>query len=216
VNRIKLIQFDFDGTLVDSKDDIAASANYALTTLGLEPKPKELIAGFIGDGVYALMQRALGTSEKRKVEEAVALFRKHYGHHCLDRTRDFPGVREALEKLCALKKAIVTNKPKGFTERILEGLSLSRYFELVVGGDGPYPRKPAPDAFEAVARQFGVKPQECLVVGDSPNDILGGRAAGCLTCAVTYGLGSREALEAAAPDAFVDSAAELPAVVERL
>jgi len=208
--RVKLIIFDFDGTIVDSKEDIAASANHVLALRGLPPKDTEVVAGYIGDGIHVLLGRVLETSDKREIEEAVRVFREHYWDHCLDRTREYPGVRGALERLRTRTMAIVTNKPKNFTDKILEGLGLVDYFAAVVGGDGPYPKKPAPDAFEAVLEELGVDPRAALVVGDSPNDINGGRAAGCMTCAVTYGLSDRKALEAASPDMILDTMEELP------
>lgn len=212
--RIDLIMFDFDGTIVDSKEDIAASANHVLASRGLPRKDVDVVAGFIGNGIHMLLSKVLDTTDEADIRDAVEVFRDHYWDHCLDRTRDYPGVRNALELLRGKTKTIVTNKPKNFTDRILDGLGLADYFVSVVGGDGPYAKKPSPEAFQAVLDSLDVPPSRALVVGDSPNDINGGRTAGCATCAVTYGLADRAALEAASPDMIIDSLAELPARIE--
>ncbi len=212
--NIDLIMFDFDGTIVDSKQDIAASANHVLVSRKLPPKEIDLIASYIGDGIRALLRKALEIDEEEDVEEAVKTFRAHYWDHCLDRTRDYDGVRETLDRLGHKTKAIVTNKPKRFADRILDGLGLSNYFVIVVGGEGEYARKPSPEAFMYVLDSLGVPGERALVVGDSPNDVNGGRAAGCVTCAVTYGLSERSVLEACSPDMIIDSMRDLPGLLE--
>ncbi len=212
--KTDLLMFDFDGTLVDSRHDIAASTNYLLAARGLPPKEVDLIAGFIGDGIRTLLRKALEIDDHDEVEEAVRVFREHYWDHCLDETRDYPGVREGLEALRGKRKAVVTNKAKRFADKILGELGLADHFVMVVGGEGPYAKKPSPEAFEAVLGSLGVEGEKALVVGDSINDINGGRAAGCVTCAVTYGIGERSVLEAASPDMMIDSITELPEKIE--
>lgn len=212
--QVDLIMFDFDGTIVDSKDDIAASANHVLAARGLPRKDVDLVASYIGDGIHTLLRRVLEITGEDDISDAVKTFREHYWDHCFDRTIDYPGVRNMLERFHGKTKTIVTNKPKNFTDRILEGLGLADHFVLVVGGDGPYAKKPSPEAFEAVLEALSVPADRALVVGDSPNDVIGGRAAGCATCAVTYGLSDRAVLEAAAPDMIIDSILELQPKIE--
>lgn len=212
--KVDLMMFDFDGTIVDSKDDIAASANHVLAARGLPAKDPELIAGYIGNGIHVLLGKTLETADKADVEDAVRTFREHYWVHCMDRTVDYDGVKETLEYFSGKTKTIVTNKPKRFTDRILEGLGLDGYFALVVGGDGPYAKKPSPEGFLSVLSSLSVPAEKALVVGDSHNDIIGGRAAGCATCAVTYGLGKRAVLEATHPDMIIDRMADLQSLVE--
>jgi phosphoglycolate phosphatase len=212
--KVDLIMFDFDGTIVDSKYDIATSANHVLSARGLPEKNVELIASYIGNGIHVLMGKVLGTSDGDEIAEGVRTFREHYWDHCLDRTSDYPGVRDTLEQLRYKTKAVVTNKPKRFTDKILEGLSLADFFVRVVGGDGEYAKKPSPEAFLAVLDALEMPAGRALVVGDSANDVNGGRAAGCMTCAVTYGLSGRSELEAASPDAIIDSMAELPGMID--
>ncbi len=213
-SKVDLIMFDFDGTLVDSKYDIAASANHVLSARGLAEKDPDLIASYIGNGIHVLIGRVLGVADEEEIADAVKVFREHYWDHCIDRTVDYPGVREALDRLRHKTKAVVTNKPKRFTDKILDELKLADFFVKVVGGDGEYAKKPSPEAFLAVLDELGVPAGRALVVGDSPNDVNGGRSAGCMTCAVTYGLSERSALEAAAPDMMIDSMSELPPMIE--
>jgi phosphoglycolate phosphatase len=212
--KVDLIMFDFDGTLVDSKYDIAASANHVLSARGLPQKDPELIASYIGDGIHVLLGRTLETSDGADVKDAVETFREHYWKHCLDRTVDYEGVKETLEHFAGTTKAIVTNKPLRFTNRILEGLGLDRYFVSVLGGDGPHAKKPSPEGFLAVLDSLGVPAEAAMVVGDSHNDIIAGRSAGCITCAVTYGLGKRAVLETTHPHMIIDRFAELQNLVE--
>lgn len=212
--EIDLIMFDFDGTIVDSKDDIAASANHVLAARGLPQKDPELIASYIGNGIHVLLSKTLQTDDEADVADAVSTFREHYWDHCLDTTVDYEGVKETLEHFGAKAKAIVTNKPKRFTDRILEGLGLHGHFVSVVGGDGPYAKKPSPEGFLAVLSSLNVRGERALVVGDSRNDIIGGRAAGCMICAVTYGLEERSELEALHPHMIIDRMDELQMLVE--
>jgi phosphoglycolate phosphatase len=209
-----LIMFDFDGTLADTKDDIAASANHVLNRRGQPEKPVDEIAGYIGDGLPTLLKRVLRVEDDDVIVEAIKTFREHYFDHCLDKTRAYPGVEDTLDYFTDKTLAVVTNKPKVFTDKILESLGLSHHFITVVGGDGAYAKKPSPEAFQAVLGALMIPARKALVVGDSPNDIKGGRAAGCITCAVTYGIGSRELLKASSPDFTVDSFPQLIGLVE--
>jgi len=203
--KAELIMFDFDGTLADTVDDIAASANHLLAVRGEPAKPVDEIAGYIGDGLPTMLRRLLRVDDGRVISEAIRIFREHYNDHCLDKTVPYPGVEETLGRFGDRKLAVVTNKPQAFTEKILDGLGLSDHFESVVGGDREYAKKPSPEAFLAVLKALDIPGDRALVVGDSPNDVIGGRAAGCVTCAVTYGLGSRELLESSSPDFMVDA-----------
>lgn len=198
-----LIIFDFDGTLVDTREDIAASVNFALRRLGFRELSVETIASYVGDGVGALMERALGAGPQL-VEEAVLLFRDHYGQHLLDSTRLYPGVQETLEYFRGKRKAIISNKPCEFTVRIAEGLGIARYFDRIMGGDSTAHQKPHPEPVEKVLQGLGIEKKATAIVGDSPMDIEMGKRAGLLSCAVTYGLRGREELERANPDLLLD------------
>ena len=230
---VDLIIFDLDGTLIDSKEDLAASTNHALHRLGLPQLSVETIATYVGDGIYKLMERAIPSASLRAgpsaepvvsaveplraggqahlelLEEAVELFRNYYSQHLLDRTHLYLGVRETLEHFQEKKKAIVSNKPYDFTMTIVEGLGIDHYFDLILGGDSTENRKPHPEPVEKVLKQLGIMKERAAIVGDSPMDIEMGRKAGLFSVAVTYGLRPREELIETKPDLLIDDLYDL-------
>jgi phosphoglycolate phosphatase len=217
--RFRCLLFDLDGTLVDSREDLAASVNLTLAEMGRGPLAGERVAGFVGEGVAKLIERALAASLGRapapdEVASGVEVFRRHYRLHLLDGTRPYPQVAETLSRLRALPMAVVTNKPADFTLAILEGLGLRGRFRAVLGGDSLPERKPRPEPLLAAARLCGgAAPAECLMVGDSWVDIAAGKAAGTWTCGFTGGFRGREELAEAGADFLIDSFAELVKVV---
>jgi phosphoglycolate phosphatase len=141
---VDLLVFDLDGTLIESKWDIATSVNLTLAELGLPQRSLEEIFGFVGDGVKKLLRQAVG--EDRPVscfEEALRVFRGHYLEHCLDRTVFYPGVEAALVHFARTSKAVATNKSIEYTNVILQGLG-AHHFQFVVGGDNGFGLKPDP------------------------------------------------------------------------
>ncbi|MBI5166273.1 MAG: HAD-IA family hydrolase [candidate division NC10 bacterium] len=206
---IDLFIFDMDGTLINSKRDLAVSTNFALRELGFPELSPEEIYAYIGDGIHVLMMRSLPEAERRRLEEAVNLFRSHYGEHLLDTTCLYPHVRETLEHFRAKKKTIATNKPLDFAVKILKSLGIEAYFDLVLGGESTENRKPHPEPAERILRELQVPQGLAAMVGDSPVDIEMGKRAGLITCAVTYGLRGREELERAGPDFLLDGFSEL-------
>jgi phosphoglycolate phosphatase len=202
----RLAIFDLDGTLVDSLDDLHASVNHALRELGLPPRSREEIHGFVGEGARLLLARAVDPHD-HLVEPALAVWRPHYEAHCLDRTRPYPGV-EALLAGAGRTLAVHTNKPGGMARKILAGLGLLPRFAAVVGGDEA-PRKPDPTGVLEIVARVGGSPGETVFVGDSRVDVAVARAAGVPMVAVTWGYGSRAELAAAGATAFADDAAEL-------
>src|SRR3972149_1085297 len=143
--HIDLLIFDLDGTLVDTRADLTAAVNHTLEKLALPPLSMEQVCRYVGDGLETLLSRALGLQHGDLVDNAVRLFRDYYGLHLLDRTRLYPGVRETLEHFRGKRKAIVTNKPLAFSERILAGLEIESHFEVILGGDSTVQRKPHPE-----------------------------------------------------------------------
>jgi len=212
---VNLIVFDLDGTLIDSREDLARSANYALNSLGLKELPVDTLSTFIGDGIYKLMERALewqhklGRAYTGSIEEAVEIFRGHYAEHLVDRTRLYPGVLETLNHFRGKKKAVVTNKPFDFAVNILTGLGVAGHFDIVMGGDSTTNRKPHPEPLEKVMTKLDVQSETAVIVGDSPQDIEMAKRAGLLSIAVTYGLGVKEDLIKAEPDLFIENLYEL-------
>ena len=206
---VELLIFDLDGTLADTRADLTAAVNSALERLGLRPLSVEQVCRFVGDGVQVLLCRALGPAHRELLDAGVQLFREYYAEHLLDSTRLYPGVQDTLEHFRRKRKAIITNKPLQFTERILRGLQIDRHFEVVLGGDSTVERKPHPEPAQKVLTITGVAARRGVVVGDSPADIEMARRAGLYSVAVTYGLRSADELKATAPDLLLDSLPEL-------
>ena len=201
---VRLLVFDLDGTLVDSKTDLANSVNYTLQAFGIEPLPHPTIFRYVGNGATLLIRRSLGPLREGLLPDALRLFLDHYGRHLLETTVPYPGVEESLAAHARVyDMALLTNKPLGMTETILSALSLSRYFAEVHGGDSFDSKKPNPEGLRAILSSRAVPPGEALMVGDSVNDVLAGRGAGASTCGVTYGLGA-EGFAEHPPDFTVD------------
>ena len=210
---IRLLIYDLDGTLIDSRADIVNAVNGTLGELKLNPIPAERVSTFVGSGVGHLMRQALEeagtTSVPQILERSIKIFRRRYGEHLLDETRLYPGVRKVLEFFREHKQAVVTNKPEDFSVTILKGLGVDSYFFKIIGGDRGFQKKPEPGAVLEVLRLSGVSPEETIFVGDSAIDVETGRNAGVKTVAVTYGFGKPEEIEASLPHLIVDGLEEL-------
>jgi len=213
VRRPEAVAFDLDGTLVDSRLDIAAACNHVLVGAGRAPLDVDVIATFVGDGVRALVSRAfvlpMDSPELDALERA---FVARYTDHAVDHTTWMPGALDALEALRSLPLAVVTNKARSVTLAVLDALGAPGRFAFVyAGGDGPL--KPLPEPVAAVARALGVPVEALWVVGDGDQDLLSARAAGAVAIGVLGGFGSEARLRAASPDAVLASLAELPALM---
>jgi phosphoglycolate phosphatase len=202
----KLVVLDLDGTLVDSVDDLHASVNHALATLGLPARSREEIRSFVGEGARVLVARAVAPRDEL-VEPALAAWRAHYAEHCLDRTRPYPGI-PALLAGTRRTLAVLTNKPGAVSRKILDGLGLLSRFAAVIGGDEA-PRKPDPTGLRELMVRLGASPGETVLVGDSRHDVETARAAGVQVVAVTWGFGTRAELAHAGATVLVDDAAGL-------
>lgn len=210
---VDLLIFDLDGTLIESKWDIATSVNLTLDELGLPQRPVEEIFGFVGDGVKKLLRLAVGETDRVSFDEALEVFRGHYLAHCLDRTTYYPGVEKALVYFSAKAKAVATNKSIEYTRVILKGLG-AHHFQFVVGGDNGFGLKPEPGMLLHVMEQLNIAKERTVLVGDSTNDINGGHNAGIRVCAVGYGMGNREKMAACQPDWFIERPEELMEMFE--
>lgn len=205
---IDLLIFDLDGTLIESKWDIAQSVNLTLAELGLPERPLEEIFGFVGDGVKRLLQLAVGERNQERFDVALKIFRGHYLEHCLDRTVFYPGIEPMLQHFAHKQKAVATNKAIEYTRVILNGLGGS-HFPVVVGGDNGFGLKPEPGMLLHIIEQVGASKDRTVLVGDSTNDINGGHNAGIRVCAVGYGMGNRDKMAACKPEWFIERPEQL-------
>jgi len=188
----RLIVFDLDGTLVDSRRDIAESANALLEAFGARPLPEETIGRMVGEGAATLIARAFVAAGVERPANALDRFLAIYDARLLKYTRPYPGMPEVLEMLGAhMPLAVLTNKPLGATRSILSGLGLARHFDdgAIVGGDGPLARKPDPAGLRHLVSRAGVSPAETLLVGDSIVDWRTARNASTPVCLARYGFG---------------------------
>ena len=200
----RLIIYDLDGTLVDTREDIAQAANHMLARMGKPSLTREEICRFVGAGVTSLAQGCLRTQEPATVQEGVQIYRAYYAKHFLDYSRLYPGAREVLEHFRERKQAMITNTPNPFSRDILAGLGVLEFFTDLIAGDSGYPVKPDPKAIRSLMDGNRVSPEETLVVGDSPIDVEMGRNAGVEAAVLTHGFGEREEIVASNPAAILD------------
>ena len=187
----RLIAFDLDGTLIDSRRDLAESANQLITELRGEPLPEDAIGLMIGEGAAVLVRRALTAA--RLGEGGPAARRRFldiYGTRLLNHTRVYDGIPEAVRAARRYARvAVLTNKPAQASDRVLAGLGLRDVFDEVIGGDGPMPRKPDPASLIALMDRAGATASRTLLIGDSAIDHETARRASVRCCLATYGFG---------------------------
>jgi phosphoglycolate phosphatase len=206
-----LLIFDLDGTLIDSKLDLAHSVNAAREHLGLAPLSHDLVHSYVGEGAPVLIQRALGPgAAPEAVAKALAFFLEYYRAHQLDNTVLYPGVCEALNRLkdYGARLAVLTNKPVRISNEIVNGLGLGSHFEFVYGGNSFEFKKPHPVGIETIVRDTGSLREKTIMVGDSGVDIQTARNAGVQSCGVTYGF-QPETFIQYPPDFTIDEMGEL-------
>ncbi|MBZ5728929.1 MAG: HAD-IA family hydrolase [Acidobacteriia bacterium] len=194
--------FDIDGTLLDSAEDICGAIQQVLATTDCAPVTFELLKGYIGMHLRDMFRDIFPRYDEAQIDELIRQYRACYPARGHKRTRVYPGAAEALAALGG-RKSTATTKGTPTTRAILEQFGLIGYFDHVQGTDG-FPYKPAPDVILTALAALGARPEECLMVGDSPFDMEAGRRAGVKTCAVRYGYGKHEELARAEPDFWVD------------
>ena len=214
---MQALVFDLDGTLVDSRADLAGAVNAALAAAGHPGPPQDAIVRHIGRGARHLLRQVLPdeVQSEAEVERLLPLFRTHYLAHLADETRPYEGIPEVLSRLVSegVPLGVVTNKPGEAARHLLRALDLDAYFRVVVAAEEGRPLKPAPDGLLAALGALGVAPKRAVYVGDLPLDVETARRAGCRAAAVRWGYGAREAVVAAGPDLLVERPADLPAVL---
>lgn len=210
-----LAVFDLDGTLIDSVRDLAESASELVVTLGGQPLDQDQVATMVGEGAALLVRRALAAGGvDPDTEGALQRFLEIYSRRLLDHTALYPGMREALDLASRRARlAVLTNKPLEPSRRILEHLNLGSYFEDVLGGDGPHPRKPDASALEMLRTKSGGLPT--LMIGDSPIDAQTAAAGGCPFVWARYGFGAARFDAPPVTDYVLDRPADLAAVLDR-
>ena len=212
--RFELLVFDLDGTLADTKHDIATAVNLTLAEVGLPVRTPEQIYGFVGSGVRRLLQQCVGEDEGPRLSAVLRIFRRHYLAHLLDQTRLYEGIPRVLEAFRQRRKTVATNKPQVYTDPLLKGLGVHHLFDLVFGAESGLPIKPQPEMILETLRRLGISKQQALMIGDGIHDIQAARAAGIRVCAVGYGLGDPDELRAAAPDFFASVPEDLLQVAQ--
>jgi phosphoglycolate phosphatase len=219
-NLHRLIVFDLDGTLVDSREDLTDAANALIVERGGQPLEDHAVAKMIGEGAGKLVQRALSAAGLED-EGAPALrrFLELYDERLLAKTRPYPGIPEVLEELShRAQLAVLTNKPTAPTKVLLDGLGLSRFFAIALGGDGPFPRKPDPVSLWHLMSTYQAHARDTVLVGDSRIDFATARAAGTDVCMTRYGFGYENfpVAELTGEEALVDRALDIPRALEEV
>lgn len=214
----EVLLFDLDGTLVDSAPDLAFAVNKTLIKLGLAPFSQDVIRGWVGNGANILIQRALsGNAEistnldSALIERALAIFFQIYQTHTCVETRLYSNVLSTLTELKArgYRLAIITNKPEQFIAPIVNGLAMDGLFELIVGGDTLEKRKPDPLPLHYACQRLSVNVEQCVMIGDSKNDILAAKAANMNSIALTYGYNYGENIASYQPELVLNNFADI-------
>lgn len=215
---IRLIVFDLDGTLVDSKQDLADAVNHLIVDLGGTPLPSDDVAAMVGEGVHVLVGRALAAASlDPSTTDAVERFLSHYGEGLLRHTLPYPGMMDALRTLAGdVPLAVLTNKPSPATMQVLDGLGLLPLFSEVIGGDTAFGRKPDPAGLLELISRAATTPAATLLVGDSPIDMETARNAGTRLCVARYGFGYRTSIDLRQQDLAIDAPSELSHLLSEL
>lgn len=224
----RLLVFDLDGTLIDSRQDLCNSINATLAHFSKPTLPDAVIAGYIGDGVSMLVRRALGDPEgdshdEEYVTEAVTFFLDYYRIHRLDFTYIYPGVIEALTTIRAvhpaLPMAVLTNKPVNPSREICAHLNLAPFFFQNYGGNSFHTKKPDPHGLQTLIAEAAaltgqsITPAETIMIGDSHVDILTARNSGAHSIGCTFGL-APQSLASVDPDHLAHTPADWLKILE--
>ncbi len=216
---VQAILIDLDGTLLHTAPELSAAANRMLREMDYAPVSQALLASYIGNGISWLVKRALtgdmhATPDAALYEHALPIFEKHYTELLLD-SKPFEGVIEGLDAMQAkgFRLGCITNKVARYTDPLLEGIGLAKYFDIVLSGDTLAEKKPHPLPLLHAAKFFNLPIEKLLLIGDSLNDTLAARAAGCPVFCVPYGYNHGEPVDGLDLDAVIaDLSAALPLV----
>ncbi len=191
--------FDLDGTIEDTVESIAYVANQVLEHFHMTPQPVEDFRYFAGDGADEMIRRSMTAAggDLKYLEEGQAMFRSLFAVNPLYKVKAYPGMRETLEELKrrGAKIAVFSNKPHKAAIKAVEAIYGEGFFQVIQGQEERLPKKPAPDGAWEVAARLGVKPEECVYIGDTNTDMQTGNAAGMMTVGVLWGFRDRKELE---------------------
>lgn len=210
----KAFIFDLDGTLADTVESIAYSANAAIEKVGLKGNPAEEYKKYAGDGAAEMLRRSLkaaGDAELKYFEQVEAYYKEIFLEHCLYKVTPYKGIREMLEELKAagIKIAVLSNKPHERTLDVVEGLFGKGYFHTIQGQTPEIERKPSPLGAYKIRDFFGIVSEECVYVGDTDTDMITGKSGKMYTVGVTWGFRDRQELKEYGADKIIDHPKEL-------
>ena len=218
----RLLVFDLDGTLIDSRTDLCNSVNATLTHFGKPELPEAVIASYIGDGASLLVRRAFGDPEgdvhdEEYVTEALTFFLDYYRIHKLDYTVLYPGILESLQAIRTahpeMLMAVLTNKPVNPSRDICAHFGLAAYFFQNYGGNSFHTKKPDPHGLQSLIAEasaiagHAITPAETIMIGDTDVDVLTARNCGARSVGCTFGL-KPHSLEDAPPDHLAHAATD--------
>jgi len=212
MKNVDLLIFDLDGTLIDSTEDIAIAVNHALSTHGLPEITREEVTSYIGEGVLGLMQKSVGARQDM-AQQVLGTFEHYYREHLIDNLAMYPHVKEVLEHFGDKRKTVVTNRKREFAIQPLKKLGIIGLFDTIVGGDNVVCMKPSSCPLDTVRSALKVPKERSIMIGDMDIDVIAGKSAGMLTCAVTYGIGPRTAITQAGPDFLIDDLITLTTLI---
>jgi len=188
MTRPGALVFDLDGTLIDSRRDIATALNRLRSELRLPPLPLDLVVTMVGEGAKVLVRRALADWHEEPTKAILDRYLAYYGEVCLETTVAYPGIEEMLAELApTYRMAVLSNKGERLSVEILEGLDLAWRFKEILGGDSLPTRKPNPAGLHALADRFDLPVERLMLVGDSRIDSETARNAGCAFALVEWG-----------------------------
>jgi len=207
----RALVFDLDGTLIDSRGDIAAACNFTLRASGRPELSVDVISGYVGSGAKALLEGVLGeVVSQDELESLLQIFVGYYREHPVEFNRVLPGALEAIARGQGRLVALCTNKPAALTEVVLERLGWDSYFDAVVAPGPGDAKKPSPEPLVKVAAELGLPTRELIMIGDAPQDVGAGKAVGAYTVGLRGGFLPEERLVASKPDVILNSLLELP------
>lgn len=201
--KVKLVVFDLDGTLIDSKKDIAHAVNLTMKHYGVAPIPDEIIQKYVGTGVAPLIELQLRYSGVADLSDAPAVFAACYLEHLTDDTKLYSGINRVLDSYRSVPRLILTNKSNQFLKPLMQKLDIGYYFVAAYGRESFPTRKPDPGPLLEISKKHKVSLDSMIIIGDSEVDIQSGKNAGTQTCAVTYGYGDLETLKNLSPDYLI-------------